>query len=119
MSLSTPKAVTFRFLDYVATARHRQRIDHESERSWFAFVTSTDGTNSMIVWIVRADDGGDQRLHGFDGEAGAVVLPAADRRVNGRHVLFDAGIAARGGYLYLPTEQQDIPLPRREEWLTP
>jgi len=51
----------------------------------------------MIVWVVGADVGGDQRLHGFDGETGDVVyaggganeLMAGTRR-------FNAGIAARG-----------------------
>src|SRR5204863_5634352 len=33
------------------------------------FATSTDGTNNMIVWVVGA--GGDQRLHGYDGDTGA------------------------------------------------
>jgi outer membrane protein assembly factor BamB len=41
------------------------------------FVTSTDGTNNMIVWAVGTGDkygsGGDQRLHGYDGNTGAVV----------------------------------------------
>jgi PQQ enzyme repeat len=41
------------------------------------FVTSTDGTNNMIVWVVGTEDhltGGDQRLHGYNGDNGAVVL---------------------------------------------
>jgi uncharacterized protein YbdZ (MbtH family) len=41
------------------------------------FVTSTDGTNNMIVWVVgtgsSSGTGGDQRLHGYDGDTGAVV----------------------------------------------
>jgi PQQ enzyme repeat len=61
------------------------------------FVSSTDGTNNMIVWVVGADEGGDQRLHGFDGDTGNVVyaggganeLMAGTRR-------FNTGIAARG-----------------------
>ena len=59
------------------------------------FVTSTDGTNSAIVWGIGSED--DQRLHGFDGDTGAVVfsggganeLMAGTRR-------FNTGIAARG-----------------------
>jgi hypothetical protein len=39
------------------------------------FVTSTDGANDMIVWIVGTE--GDQRLHGYDGDTGAVVYRAA------------------------------------------
>src|SRR6266480_823142 len=37
------------------------------------FVTSTDGTNNMIVWAVGAKTTGDQKLHGYDGDTGAVV----------------------------------------------
>ena len=35
------------------------------------FVTSTDGTNNTIVWVVGTQ--GDQRLHGYDGDTGAVI----------------------------------------------
>ena len=61
------------------------------------FVTSTDGTNNMIVWIVGADAGGDQRLHGFDGETGAVVYAGGgpNELMEGTH-RFNAGIAVRG-----------------------
>ena len=34
--------------------------------------TSTDGTSDPIVWVIGAE--GDQRLHGFDGDTGAVVF---------------------------------------------
>jgi outer membrane protein assembly factor BamB len=59
------------------------------------FVTSTDGTNNAIVWGIGSE--GDQRLHGFNGDTGAVVfaggganeLMAGTRR-------FNTGIAARG-----------------------
>ena len=59
------------------------------------FVTTTDGTNNMIVWVVGSE--GDQRLHGYDGDTGAVVynggganeLMAGNRR-------FNTAIAARG-----------------------
>lgn len=61
------------------------------------FATSTDGTNNMIVWLVGADVGGDQRLHGFDGETGAVVFAGGgpNELMEGTH-RFNAGIAARG-----------------------
>src|SRR6266480_642161 len=36
-----------------------------------AWVTSTDGTNNVIVWVAGA--GGDERLHGYNGDTGAVV----------------------------------------------
>src|SRR4029450_13910092 len=35
------------------------------------WVTSTDGTNNVVVWAVGAS--GDQKLHGYDGDTGAVV----------------------------------------------
>ena len=35
------------------------------------WVTTTDGTNNAIVWVVGAQ--GDQRLHGYNGDTGAVV----------------------------------------------
>ena len=35
------------------------------------FVTSTDGINNVIVWVVGAE--GDQRLHGYNGDTGAVI----------------------------------------------
>jgi hypothetical protein len=61
------------------------------------FVTSTDGTNNVVVWGIGSDMGGDQRLHGFDGDTGATVfngggsneLMAGTRR-------FNTGIVARG-----------------------
>jgi hypothetical protein len=59
------------------------------------WVTTTDGTNNAIVWVVGAQ--GDHRLHGYNGDTGAVVyaggganeLMTGDRKWN-------SGIAARG-----------------------
>jgi hypothetical protein len=36
------------------------------------WVTTTGGTNNAIVWVVGSE-GGDQRLHGYNGDTGAVV----------------------------------------------
>ena len=36
------------------------------------WVTTTDGTNNAIVWVVGAQ--GDHRLHGYNGDTGAVVF---------------------------------------------
>jgi hypothetical protein len=60
------------------------------------FVTSTDGTNNMIVWVVGTD--GDQRLHGYDGDTGAVVYAGggANELMAGTHSYSTTGIAARG-----------------------
>ena len=77
------------------------------------FVTSTDGTNNAIVWGIGSE--GDQRLHGFDGDTGAVVfsgggpneLMAGTRR-------FNTGIAARGR-IYLANDSRvyafTVPVP--------
>ena len=59
------------------------------------FVTSTDGTNNVVVWGIGSED--DQRLHGFDGDTGTNVfgggganeLMAGTRR-------FNTAIVARG-----------------------
>ena len=65
------------------------------------FVTSTDGTNNMIVWVVgTSGDGhsGDQRLHGYDGNTGAVVYAGggANELMAGTHSYSTTGMAALG-----------------------
>jgi outer membrane protein assembly factor BamB len=59
------------------------------------FVTSPDGTNSAIVWVVGAESA--QRLHGFDGDTGVVVFSGggANELMTGTR-RFNTGIAARG-----------------------
>jgi hypothetical protein len=65
------------------------------------FVTSTDGTNNMIVWVVGTEDhltAGDQRLHGYDGNTGAVVYDGGgpNEVMAGTHYYSTTGIVARG-----------------------
>jgi hypothetical protein len=65
------------------------------------FVTSTDGSNNMIVWVVGTEDHGhegDQRLHGYDGDTGAVVYAGGgpNELMAGTHFYSTTGIAARG-----------------------
>ncbi len=65
------------------------------------FVTSTDGTNNMIVWVVGTEDhltAGDQRLHGYDGATGALVYGGggSNELMAGTHYYSTTGIAARG-----------------------
>ena len=65
------------------------------------FVTSTDGTNDMIVWVVGTEDhntGGDQRLHGYDGATGAVVYDGGgpSELMAATHYYSTTGIVARG-----------------------
>jgi len=37
------------------------------------WVTTTDGTNDMIVWYAATTSSGDQRLHAYDGDTGAII----------------------------------------------
>jgi outer membrane protein assembly factor BamB len=65
------------------------------------FVTSTDGASNMIVWVVGTEDhltGGDQRLHGYDGNTGAVIYDGGgpNELMAGTHYYSTTGIAARG-----------------------
>jgi hypothetical protein len=65
------------------------------------FVSSTDGTNNMIVWVVGTEDRGnpgDQRLHGYDGATGAAVYDGGgpNELMAGTHNYSTTGIAARG-----------------------
>jgi hypothetical protein len=59
------------------------------------FVTSTDGTNNMIVWAIGSE--GDQQLHGYDGNSGKVVYSGggANELMTGTR-RFSTGIAAHG-----------------------
>src|SRR5438552_12238358 len=59
------------------------------------WVTTTDGTNNTIVWV--AGVAGDQRLHGYDGDTGAVVYAGggANELMTGTSQ-WNTGIAARG-----------------------
>jgi hypothetical protein len=69
------------------------------------FVTSTNGTNNMIVWVVGTE--GDQRLHGYDGDTGAVVYGGggANELMAGTHSYSTAGIAALGR-IYVATDNK-------------
>jgi hypothetical protein len=65
------------------------------------FVTSTDGTNDMVIWVVGTEDHnteGDQRLHGYDGNTGAVVYDGGgpNELMAGTHYYSTTGIVARG-----------------------
>jgi PQQ enzyme repeat len=59
------------------------------------WVTTTDGTNNAIVWVVGA--GGDQRLHGYNGDTGEVIYAGGgsnEQMTNTRK--WNTGIVARG-----------------------
>jgi hypothetical protein len=59
------------------------------------WVTTTDGTNNFIVWV--AGVGGDQQLHGYDGDTGAVIYAGggANELMTGTRQ-FNTGMVARG-----------------------
>ncbi len=59
------------------------------------FATSTNGVDNVIVWVVGAE--GDQRLHGYNADTGAVIYGGggANELMAGTH-RFSTGIAARG-----------------------
>jgi hypothetical protein len=74
------------------------------------FVTSTDGTNNMIVWTIGTGGegtAGDQRLHGYDGDTGAVVYAGggANELMAGTHSYSTIGIVARGR-IYVATDNK-------------
>ena len=59
------------------------------------WVTTTDATNNAIVWVVGAE--GDHRLHGYNGDTGAVVFDGggADELMTGDRK-WNSGMVARG-----------------------
>src|SRR4030095_6209530 len=61
------------------------------------WVTTIDGTNNPIVWVAGTGTGGDQRLHGYDGETGAVIYSGGGNNelMSGTRQ-WNTGIAARG-----------------------
>jgi Fibronectin type III domain len=59
------------------------------------WITTTDGTNNVIVWV--AGVGGDQRLHGYNGDTGAVIYAGggANELMTGTRQ-WNTGMVARG-----------------------
>ena len=59
------------------------------------WVTTTDGTNNFIVWVAGVS--GDQRLHGYDGDTGAVIYAGggANELMAGTRQ-WNTGMVARG-----------------------
>jgi hypothetical protein len=59
------------------------------------FVTSTDGTNNVVVWGIGSE--GTQRLYGFDGDTGATIFSGGGANELMAHTRrFNTGIVARG-----------------------
>jgi hypothetical protein len=57
------------------------------------WVTTTDGNNNAIVWVVGAQ--GDHLLHGYDGDTGEVIFAGANELMTGTRK-WNSGIVARG-----------------------
>jgi hypothetical protein len=59
------------------------------------WVTTTDGTNNAIVWVVGAE--GDERLHGYDGDTGDAIFAGggANELMTGTRK-WNSGMVARG-----------------------
>ncbi len=59
------------------------------------WITTTDGTNNSIVWVVGTE--GDQRLRGYNGDTGAIIYAGGgpnELMANTRK--WNTGIVARG-----------------------
>ena len=56
------------------------------------WVTTTDGTNNAIVWVVGAE--GDSKLHGYHGDTGEVIYTGTDQMTGTRK--WNSGMVARG-----------------------
>jgi PQQ enzyme repeat len=83
------------------TIANRWNVPRNNGGCGSPFVTSTDGTNNMIVWVVGTEDHvtvGDQRLHGYNGDTGAVVYDGGgpNELMAGTHYYSTTGIVARG-----------------------
>jgi hypothetical protein len=74
------------------------------------WVTTTDGTNNAIVWVVGAQ--GDQRLHGYNGDTGAVVYAGggANELMTGTRK-WNSGMVARGS-IYVANDNRVLRVPR-------
>ena len=70
------------------------------------WVTTTDGTNNAIVWVVGAQ--GDGQLHGYDGDTGAVIYRGADVMSGTRK--WNSGIVARGS-IYVANDNKVYAFP--------
>src|SRR6516225_429975 len=59
------------------------------------WVTTTDGTNNTIVWVAGVE--GDQRVHGYDGDTGAVIYAGGgDNELMTGTRQWNTGMVARG-----------------------
>jgi len=66
-------------------------------------VTTTDGKANPIVWAVGAE--GDNRLHGFRGDTGAVVFSGGGAAETMSEVRRFQTLIAAGRHLYVAADQ--------------
>ena len=85
------------------------------------WVTTIDGTNNTIVWVAGTGNGGDQRLHAYDGDTGEVIYAGGgvNELMTGTQQ-WNTGIAARGRiyfaadnkiYAFVPASGRPTPTP--------
>ena len=85
------------------------------------WVTTIDGTIDTIVWVAGTGMGGDQRLHGYDADTGAVIYAGggANELMTGTRQ-WNTGIVARGRiyfaadnkiYAFMPSRGRPTPTP--------
>jgi len=70
------------------------------------WVTTTDGTNNMIVWYAATTGSGDQRLHAYDGDTGAIIYAGGgtNELMTGTRQ-WNTGMVARGR-IYFGTDNR-------------
>src|SRR5712671_5925917 len=70
------------------------------------WVTTTDGTNNMIVWYAATTASGDQRLHAYDGDTGAIIYAGGgtNELMTGTRQ-WNTGMVARGR-IYFGTDNR-------------
>jgi hypothetical protein len=70
------------------------------------WVTTTDGTNNMIVWYAATTSSGDQRLHAYDGDTGAIIYAGGgtNELMTGTRQ-WNTGMVARGR-IYFGTDNR-------------
>ena len=86
-------------------AHHHERLDRERQNGRCSpFVTSTDGTNNVIVWAIGSE--GDQRLHGLRRRYRQCDLFRRRRqRVDDRHTPFQHGHCCARAHLRRQRQQ--------------
>ena len=84
------------------SAHDNLRMEQSQTGRGSPWVTTTDGTNNMIVWVAGMH-GGDQRLHGYDGDTGAVIYNGGgtNELMTGTRQ-WNTGIVARGAFTSAP-----------------